>query len=63
MCVCACVHACVCMTCVMSCSWNLATLRQQRRAVLVEMTVRQQHMDNQNEIRRESESEVAPGHT
>lgn len=39
-------------------SWNLATLRQQRRAVLVEMTVRQQHMDNQNEIRRESESEL-----
>ena len=62
----ACVHAYV-RACVyvydLSCSWDLATLKQQRRAVLVEMTVRQQHIDDQNENRRECETTVGPGRT
>ena len=47
----------------LSCSWDLTTLGQQRRAVLVEMTVRQQHIDDQNENRRDCETTVGPGHT
>lgn len=46
--------------CVVSCRLDLVTLRQLRRALLVEMTVRQQHIDNQNDIKRDSEASVGP---
>ena len=55
-----CVCVCACTICVVFCSLDLATLRQLRRAVLVEMTVRQQHIDNRNEIIRASEARVGP---
>ena len=40
------------------CSFNIATLRQLRRALLVEMTVRQQHIDDRNDVIKDSQARV-----